>query len=79
MPLVQKRRGLLNAGQAGPGQEGVTAGPTGPGGDVAEQPATKCSGGAITAVVGEEGQASLPLVLVPFEVAPEKEAQARRK
>lgn len=32
-----------------------------------------------TTVVVEEGQAALPLVLVPFEAVPEEEAQALRK
>lgn len=39
----------------------------------------KPSGREDTAVVGEEGQAALLLVLVPFEAVLEDEPQARRK
>lgn len=36
-------------------------------------------GGQGTAVVGEEGEAARPLVLMPFEAVPEEERQAQRK
>lgn len=91
VPLVQKRRRLLISGKTEQAKENVAAEEPGSERDVARQGSGEPSGRESAAVPeatksgdggwvgGEEGQASLPLVLVPFEAVPKEEPVARRK
>lgn len=69
----------MKAGEAELAQEWEAAEATGPGKDGADQAVFKSSGEEGTTVVGEEGRAALPLVLVPFDAVPEEEPQAQSK
>lgn len=76
MPLVWKMRRLVKAGEAKSVQERVTVKSTWPGRDGAYQQVIEPSKGDGAAVVWEEMQAALPIVMVSFETVPEEEPQA---
>lgn len=73
VPLVQKKRRLVKAGHAESAQKRVTAEATGQGRGEVDEAMIEQGKGEGTAVVGKEGQAALPLLLVPFEAVPEEE------
>lgn len=85
--LVMKRRRLMKAGETALAKENVVAEKTGAVGEVAEQGGEKPRSreGSVRPVAtrsgdgGEEGQAALPLELVPFEAVLEEKPAARRK
>lgn len=76
---MRKRKRLMKVGEAESVQERVAAQSTGPGKKEADRGMVEPSVGEGTDIVIEEGQVSMPLVLVPFEVVPKEEAQAWRK
>lgn len=87
VPLVRKRRRLMRAGEIIPTRENVSSKEARPTRDAAEQREVGTGGGEGSVAPQrsqsgdrrEEGQAALPLVLVPFEPVIEEEPSAQRK
>lgn len=76
VPLVRKKRKLMKARESELAPKRVVAESIGPGRDKVDQGMIKPSVGEGMIVVCEEGQVTLPLVLVPFEAVPDEEPQA---